>query len=152
MTIRLDELYICVRRMTFMQFTGQPPPSATSTSFKLTDHEIQESVKYYVTRKPNGYILPNPNRSVNSEKKFPGPSDSSVYSTVWKFACEYSRNCGNGTLPLLQCVFVRNLPSVAFCHLFCLTAEFARNLYQGFNDQILTRFFSSFGIFMTSSN
>ena len=54
-----------------MRFTGQPPPPATSTSFKLTDHEIQESIKYYVIHNPNGYILPNQNGLRGSWERHP---------------------------------------------------------------------------------
>ena len=96
MTIRLDELCICASCMSLMRFTGQSPPSATSTRFKFTDLEIQESIKYFVISNPRGYIAPDPSRRVNPDRKFPGPLKSSVSSTVWKFGCEYSRNCAQG--------------------------------------------------------
>ena len=34
MTIHMDELFVCVSRMSIMKFTGQPPPSATSSSLR----------------------------------------------------------------------------------------------------------------------
>ena len=59
MTIHINELYVCVNRMSLMQFTGHSPPSTTSSSFKLTNHEIKETIRYFIACNPRGYTAPN---------------------------------------------------------------------------------------------
>ena len=83
--------------MSLFKFTGQSPSSPTSLSWSMSDHEVQDAIRFYTSRSPQEFIAPNPDGTVfagkGQERRFPGPSRDQISSSVWSAVTDFAMNC-----------------------------------------------------------